>query len=161
MLFTQVLSREELIERYSQRSKNRKYLERAVDAVLEGRVKRHVFNPSGRVLFTVVGRSGDEFIDPEKHFCSCQHFFFSVLGGRDKECYHLLANAIAQETQEFSRTDFHDEEFSTFMRLLSWDLLKRSGSSEEETVSPDQVNRSHGRDLNTGPPAYKAGALPG
>jgi len=107
-----------LIERFSQRSASRKYLERAVDAVLEGRVKRHRFIPSGRVLHTVVGRSGDEFIDPEKPFCSCQHFFFSVLGGRDQTCYHLLANSIATETH------LHVQ------KLLSSDLLSRSGDKE-------------------------------
>ena len=59
-------------------------------------MKRHVFIPSGRVLFTVVGRSGDEFIDPEKPFCSCRHFFFRVLGGKDPTCYHLLAYEMAK-----------------------------------------------------------------
>jgi predicted nucleic acid-binding Zn finger protein len=118
--------REELIEKFFHRSASRKYLERAVDAVLEGRVKRHVFTPSGRVLYTVVGRSGDEFIDPEKPFCSCQHFFFSVLGGRDQSCYHLLANAIATEMGRSVETEFHDEEFRYFLRLLSSDLLSRS-----------------------------------
>jgi len=88
------------------------------------------------MVFTVVGRSGDEFIDPAKPFCSCQHFFFSVLGGRDKECYHLLAYAIALESQGFSQTIFHDEEFSTFLRLLSWDLLRRSGSEEAQEAIP-------------------------
>jgi predicted nucleic acid-binding Zn finger protein len=122
--------RDELIERFSQRSASRKYLERAVDAVLEGRVKKHRFIPSGRVLHTVVGRSGDEFIDPEKPFCSCQHFFFSVLGGRDQTCYHLLANSIATDTHRYVQTEFHDEEFRYFLKLLSSDLLSRSGDKE-------------------------------
>jgi predicted nucleic acid-binding Zn finger protein len=122
--------RDELIEKFSQRSASRKYLERAIDAVFEGRVKRHVFLPSGRVLYTVVGRSGDEFIDPEKPFCSCQHFFFSVLGGRDQTCYHLLANSIAAEKHRHTSTEFHDEEFRYFLKLLSSDLLSRSGSQE-------------------------------
>ena len=119
--------REELIEKFSPSPVSRRYLERAVDAVLEGRVKRHVFAPSGRVLHTVVGRSGDEFIDPEKPFCSCEHFFFSVLGGRDQTCYHLLADSIATETHGYSQTEFHDEEFRYFLKLLSYDLLSRSG----------------------------------
>jgi predicted nucleic acid-binding Zn finger protein len=122
--------RNELIETFSQRSSSRKYLERAVDAVLEGRVKRHVFLPSGRVLHTVVGRSGDEFIDHEKPFCSCQHFFFSVLGGRDQTCYHLLADSIATITHRYSQIEFHDEEFRYFLKLLSYDLLSRSGGKE-------------------------------
>src|SRR5271170_1750051 len=122
--------RDELIEKFSQLSKSRKYLERAVDTVLQGRVKRHVFVPSGRVIYTVVGRSGDEFIDPEKPFCSCQHFFFSVLGGRDQTCYHLLANSIAADTHRYISTEFHDEEFRYFLKLLSSDLLSRPGSQD-------------------------------
>jgi len=121
--------RDELVERYSGGPASRKYVERAVDAVLEGRVKRHVFTPSGRVVYTVVGRSGDEFIDPERPFCSCQHFFFSVLGGKDRICYHLLASSIAAETHRSAQTDFHDEEFRDFLKLLTHDLLSRTGDA--------------------------------
>jgi predicted nucleic acid-binding Zn finger protein len=124
-------TRDELIERFSDSPASPKYLERAIDAVLEGRVKRHVFVPSGRVLHAVVGRSGDEFIDPEKPFCSCQHFFFSVLGGRDQTCYHLLANSIATQTHRYAETEFHDEEFTYFLKLLSYDLLSRPGDRED------------------------------
>jgi len=121
-------SREELLEKFSHDSRvSPKYLERAVDTVLEGRVKRHVFTQSGRVLYTVVGRSGDEFVDPDRPFCSCQHFFYSVLGGRDKTCYHLLANSIAVEIDGLAQTVFHDEEFRCFFELLTLDLLSRLG----------------------------------
>jgi predicted nucleic acid-binding Zn finger protein len=129
--------RDELIEKFSQLSKSRKYLERAVDTVLQGRVKRHVFVPSGRVIYTVVGRSGDEFIDPEKPFCSCQHFFFSVLGGRDQTCYHLLANSIATEAHRSIQIEFHDEEFRDFLKLLSSDLLSRSGGKGDVDQGED------------------------
>jgi predicted nucleic acid-binding Zn finger protein len=127
-----MMQKEELIEKFSDQAVSRKYLERAVDAVLEGRVKKQVFVPSGRILYAVVGRSGDEFIDPEKPSCSCQHFFFSVLGGRDDTCYHLLAYRIAAETHRFAQTEFHDEEFRYFLKLLSSDLLSRSGDKEDK-----------------------------
>jgi predicted nucleic acid-binding Zn finger protein len=133
---TSVQSREELIEKFLSRSDKRKYLERAVDAVIEGRVKRQTFVPSGRVIHTVVGRNGDEFVDPEKPFCSCEHFFFRVMGGKEQPCYHLLAESIAAETQRFSDTEFHDEEFLSFLKLLSHDLLSRSGSREGDEAEP-------------------------
>lgn len=129
-------TREELIRRHLQHSTSQKYLERAVDAVLQGRVKKYVFAPSGRVLYTVVGRNGDEFIDPEKPFCSCEHFFFRVLGGRGESCYHLLAYSIADETNRFHRLEFHDEEFSIFLRLLSSDLLARTGEERGDGAEP-------------------------
>jgi len=116
-------SREELVSRFAVTSDHPGHLKKATDAVLDGCVKKHVFGPSGRVLFTVVGRSGDEFIDPEKPFCSCRHFFFRVLGGRDRICYHLLAYEMAKEAQRFDQVEMHDEEFGVFLRLLASDLM--------------------------------------
>lgn len=126
------LTKEALIERFNKPDTGHDRLDKAVEAVLEGRVKKHIFEPSGRVLYTVVGRSGDEFVDPGKPFCSCESFFFSVLGGKYESCYHLLAHRIANETGGFSESRFHDEEFRNFLRLLSMDLLDRSGDKEDK-----------------------------
>jgi predicted nucleic acid-binding Zn finger protein len=128
------LTKEALVERYSGPSDHPERLMRAIDAVLEGRVKRHTFGPSGRTLYTVVGRSGDEFVDPDVPFCSCESFFFTVLGGEGETCYHLLAYRIASETGAFAETQFHDEEFRYFLRLLSSDLLDRSGEKEDKHI---------------------------
>lgn len=120
------------------------HLEKASEAVRDRCVKEHVFTPSGRVLFTVVGRSGDEFIDPERPFCSCKHFFFRVLGGRDPTCYHLLAYSMAKESGRFDRIEMHDEEFSTFLRLLASDLLDHPGDKKgdkDNRERSDQVPR--------------------
>lgn len=125
------VTREELTKKFGG-SGGRDERLRAMDAVLGGRVKRHVFIPSGRTVYTVVGRSGDEFIDPEKPFCSCESFFFRVLGGRHETCYHLLAYRMAGETDSFSETSFHDEEFRYFLGLLSSDLLARIGDKEDK-----------------------------
>jgi len=122
----------EVATKYTQTTGRAKLVSRALKAVQEGRVKKHEFLPSKRVLFTVVGRSGDEFVDPEKPFCSCEDFFFTVLGGRSLTCYHLLAYAIADEAGKFSEARFHDEEFSYFIELLSADLLTRMGDKEDK-----------------------------
>lgn len=105
---------------------------RAVGAAVEGRVKKHTFTPSGRTVYSVVGRSGDEFIDPEKPFCSCENFFFRVMDGTSETCYHLMAHGIAGEMGRISETRFHDEEFRYFLSLLSSDLLSRSGDKEDK-----------------------------
>ena len=132
MKMDEKLGKEELANRFVLLSDRPKLVKRATEAVIEGRVKRHEFLPSGRTLFTVVGRSGDEFLDPEKPFCSCESFFFRVLGGRSDICYHLLAYRMANETGAFSETTFHDEEFRYFLRLLLSDLLSRSGDKEDK-----------------------------
>jgi predicted nucleic acid-binding Zn finger protein len=129
---TQKSSTDEYIARFSRISSNSAHLKKAAEAVLDGCVKKHIFTPSGRILFTVVGRSGDEFIDPEKPFCSCRHFFFRVLGGRDLTCYHLLAYEMAKESQKFDQVEMHDEEFGTFLKLLASDLLDNSRDKEDK-----------------------------
>lgn len=132
---------EELVSRFTVKSASTNHLKRAAEAVLGGCVKKHVFLPSGRILITVVGRSGDEFVDPERPFCSCSHFFFRVLGGRDQTCYHLLAYAMAKDEQLFDQVEMHDEEYGTFLRLLAADLMGLLGEKEDKDNQEPSDNR--------------------
>jgi predicted nucleic acid-binding Zn finger protein len=145
-------SKEELSSRFARYSGDKSQFEKAVEAALGGCVKRHVFLPSGRHIYTVVGSNADEFIDPEKSFCSCESHFYGVLGAKVKHCYHILSYKIADESQLVREVRFDDEEYDQFMRLLASDVLR---SRELGNV------RSHGRDLIPRPAAYKAAALPG
>ncbi len=86
-------------------------------------MKRHTFLPSGRSIYTVVGSNADEFIDPDKSFCSCESYFYSVLSGKAKYCYHLLGYKIADESGLVREVKFDDEEYDAFMRLLASDVL--------------------------------------
>ena len=72
-------SKEELASRFARYSNDQSQFERAIEAALGGCVKRHVFLPSGRYVYTVVGSNADEFIDPDKPFCSCESYFYGVL----------------------------------------------------------------------------------
>ena len=106
-------------------------LDRAIDAVLAGGVKVVVFRPSGKRVVTVVGRLGDEFIDPEKPYCSCSNFFFRVLGGREEICYHLLSYRMAAETGKLDVVKFSDEEYGAYLTATVRDVfevLRRSAS---------------------------------
>jgi predicted nucleic acid-binding Zn finger protein len=102
-------------------------LPKAIDVVLDHGVKRHVFLPSKRVVFSVVGREGDDFVDPVKPYCSCDHFFFRVLGGKDELCYHILSYKIAQEARRLDTVTFSDEEYRPFVRMLLADVLDEIG----------------------------------
>lgn len=105
-------------------------LVRALTTARAGGVKEHTFRPSGRVIRTVVGRLGDEFVDPERHYCSCSDFFFRVLNGRAKTCYHLLSYAIATELGKVDVIRMDDEEYGRFYSMLTKDVfgvLDRSG----------------------------------
>lgn len=117
-------SKEELASRFVRYSKDQNQFERAIEAALGGCVKRHVFLPSGRYVCTVVGSNADEFVDPDKPFCSCESFFYSVLSGKIKYCYHILSYKIADESGLVNEVRFDDEEYDTFVRLLAHDVLR-------------------------------------
>lgn len=117
-------SKDELEARFSRFSKDRKQFDRAVGAALGGCVKRHRFLPSGRAIYSVVGSDADEFVDPAKEFCSCESYFYSVLGGKAEYCYHLLGYKIAEEAGLVREVEFEDEEYDDFLRALASDVLR-------------------------------------
>lgn len=117
-------SKEELASRFARYSNDQRQFERAIEAALGGCVKRHTFLPSGRFVYTVVGRNADEFVDPDKPFCSCESYFYSVLSAKAMYCYHILSYKIADEGGLVREVRFDDEEYDTFMRLLASDVLR-------------------------------------
>ncbi len=119
--------REELKAKLPELSKYGAKLDRAIDAVLAGGVKEVRFLPSGRRLFTVVGRLGDEFIDPDKPYCSCSNFYFRVLGGREDTCYHLLSYRIAAKTGMTQVVEFSDEEYAPYLAASMNDVFEVLG----------------------------------
>lgn len=57
---------------------------------VEGKkVRLHVFDPSNRKLWTVLGSEREYWVDPDLRFCTCAGFYFSRLGGKPGGCYHL------------------------------------------------------------------------
>ncbi|MBI3860105.1 MAG: hypothetical protein HY296_07735 [Thaumarchaeota archaeon] len=109
-----------------------KKFEKALETVLAGGVKEAFFLPSRRKIHSVVGTLGDEFIDPDKPYCSCSHFYFKVRSGRDELCYHLLSYKIAMKTGRVETTKFSDEDYGPYFRALASDIFdvldKSSGS---------------------------------
>jgi len=107
-------------------------LKKAIATVLTGGVKEHRFAPSQRVIRTVVGRQGDEFIDPERPYCSCSDFFFRVMNGKAELCYHLLSYRIATEQGRVDVVTLDDEEYGQFFTMMVKDvfgILDRSGGA--------------------------------
>ena len=98
--------------------------DRAIDTVLAGGVKESVFLPSGRKVITVVGRLGDELVDPDKPYCSCSNFFFRVAGGREELCYHLLSYRIAVKTGRVAVLEFSDDEYGEYMSAIVKDVFE-------------------------------------
>ena len=117
--------KEELASRFARyRSYNQSQFEKAIETALGGCVKKHVFLPSGRSIYTVVGSNADEFIDLETPFCSCESYFYGVLSGRIERCYHILSHMIADEAGLIQEVEFDDQEYDTFLQLLASDVLR-------------------------------------
>ena len=104
-------------------------LDKAVDAVLTGGVKEIRFMPSGRRLIIVVGRLGDEFVDPEKPYCSCSNFYFRVSGKGEETCYHLLSYKIAMKAHMLDTVEFSDDEFGPYLAATVRDVFYSLGKS--------------------------------
>ena len=121
--------RDSLKARASEFGKYGTKLDRAIDTVLAGGVKECRFLPIGRRLVTVVGKFGDEFVDPERPYCSCSNFYFRVMGGREEVCYHLISYKIAAGAGMVDVIEFSDEEYGPYLSATVqdvFDVLRRS-----------------------------------
>jgi predicted nucleic acid-binding Zn finger protein len=101
---------------------HRKRIEKAVRVALEKGVKIHIFNPSKREIWTVVGKDREYWVDPEDGFCSCEDYYFKTLSGKER-CYHLQVVSVAREKKLVDIIEFRDEEYDSFLRALINDML--------------------------------------
>ncbi len=98
-----------------------KELNRIESTVLEKRVKLHIFEPTHRKIWTVVGKGEEHWIDPDGLFCSCPSFYFGKLNGK-MICYHLESAQLAIQENNVEEIIFSDDEFSDFLGALISDL---------------------------------------
>ncbi len=97
--------------------------DRAASVALRGGVKVHVFEPSNRKIWTVVGKR-ERWLNPEAGYCSCPGFYFANTHGRPG-CYHLDAARIAVEDGAVERIVFSDDEFYNFVLGLVSDMQEQ------------------------------------
>ena len=98
-----------------------KDLDRIQSLVSEKRVKLHVFEPTNRKIWTVVGRGEEHWIDPDSNYCSCPGFYFGKLNGKTT-CYHLESAQLARNENQVEKIIFSDDEFTSFLSGLISDL---------------------------------------
>jgi predicted nucleic acid-binding Zn finger protein len=92
--------------------------EKAEKLARDGSVKLHLFLPSKREIWTVLGVEGEHYVDDKEPFCSCKHFHFKVMSNLDKMCSHLKALKIAKAKNTYSKYIFHDGEYYYILRAL-------------------------------------------
>ena len=64
---------------------------KAQEVLNEKRTKKYAFEPSGRVVWIVVGRERDYLVMPAADFSSCDDYYFRAMDKKIHLCYHLIA----------------------------------------------------------------------
>jgi predicted nucleic acid-binding Zn finger protein len=86
----------------------------AMKLVDQNRVKQVRFAPSGRVIWVVTGRKREYQVVPQSMFCTCDDYYFRVLGRKKQLCYHLIAQHLAEALGLQSRSDLVDADYTDF-----------------------------------------------
>ena len=88
-----------------------------IDSLLsEKRIKLHIFEPSDRRIWTVVGADKEYWFDPDLDFCSCPGYYFN------NECYHLDNFSLAMSQNQIESITFSDDEYESFIGSLLSEL---------------------------------------
>lgn len=95
--------------------------ERIESVIEQRRVKLHIFEPSQRKIWTVVGKGKEHWLDPYSEFCSCLGYYFGKLNYK-QTCYHLESQKLAEKQNQFEKIIFSDDEFAYFITGIVSDL---------------------------------------
>jgi len=95
--------------------------ERIESVVSEKRVKLHIFEPSKRKIWTVVGKGKEYWLDPDAEYCSCNGYYFGRLNEKTT-CYHLESVYLAKQENKVETIVFSDDEYNDFLSGLISDL---------------------------------------
>ncbi|WP_309491970.1 hypothetical protein [Candidatus Hecatella orcuttiae] len=104
--------------------------ENALKALEDGAVKKYIFEPSGRVVWVVVGKERDYQVLPSVNYCSCDDFYFRVLDGETSLCYHVIAQKISELLGRFEVIVDSDEIYEALME--EWRQIKKHDFPKEE-----------------------------
>jgi predicted nucleic acid-binding Zn finger protein len=98
--------------------------ERINNTVNLGGVKLHIFQPSGRKVWTVVGKDNEQWADLDLEFCSCKNYYYKTLSNAEL-CYHLKSVQKAVEQNKVVAIKFDDSEYIQFIKALLSDNVNR------------------------------------
>lgn len=85
-------------------------------------VKLHLFEPSNRKIWTVVGKENEHWLDLDLGYCSCEDYYYNAME-KGRQCYHLQAIQIAIKQDRVETIIFQDSEFDNFISALVQDIL--------------------------------------
>jgi predicted nucleic acid-binding Zn finger protein len=120
-----------LVTKFGQR------VNKALEALSESRIKKYVFQPSGRIVWIVVGKERDYLVMPAGGYCSCDDFYYQFDHGH--VCYHMIAQKLAESVGRFDL--FEDDDTFYDILLQEWKQpeehpppKKKKAASDEGTV---------------------------
>ncbi len=116
--------------------------DRALGVLQKKGVKMCCFGGAGRTLWVVVGVEGDQLVYDEMPYCSCRHFHYRVLAGKDELCYHILSVKMARDSGFFDKVSFSEDEYRLFLTLLVRDLVGRMRGKNIRAVKQRLVRAS-------------------
>ena len=86
----------------------------AMKLVDQNRVQLVTFSPSGRIIWVVRGRKKEYQVVPHGMFCTCDDYYFRVMGRKKQLCYHLIAQHLAEALGLQTRSDLVDTDYANF-----------------------------------------------
>lgn len=89
---------------------------KAREVMNEGRTKKYIFRPSGRIVWIVVGKQQDYLIMPAADFCPCDDFYFRVMDKKVHLCYHLIAQKLAEAVEAYDLVEENDYLYDSLMK---------------------------------------------
>jgi len=87
--------------------------DQAWNLLKHNKVKRYVFKPSGKTVWTVTGETDEHLIYEVVGYCHCEDFFFKFDTGYI--CQHIIAQKLAERKGRFERIEMKDEDYGKFM----------------------------------------------
>jgi predicted nucleic acid-binding Zn finger protein len=113
----------ELVDKFGQRA------DKALEALNESRIKKYVFQPSGRIVWIVVGKERDYLVMPSIGYCSCDDFYYQFDHGH--VCYHIIAQKLAEATGRFDFFEDDDQFYDVLIR--EWKALEEHPPKKKKT----------------------------
>lgn len=92
--------------------------EKAYQTILDGKVKKYIFKPSEKQVWVVIGKGHIYQILPSVNFCSCNDFYFRVIGQEIFLCKHLIAQKFADALEKYFIIVKNEKEFESLMVKL-------------------------------------------
>ncbi len=119
----------ELVDKFGQRA------DKALEALNESRIKKYVFQPSGRIVWIVVGKERDYLVMPSIGYCSCDDFYYQFDHGH--VCYHIIAQKLAEATGRFDFFEDDDQFYDILIR--EWKAFEERPAKKTKTEDSEDT----------------------